>query len=82
MTTVEWFIDFVMTCNGLLARGHKGITLPGNDVAVAPCATAAVTQATLSKKAERIHNRFVESKNGLSLSQIVTLFLSVFVGCR
>ena len=49
-------------------RGHKGITLPGNDVAVA--------------KSKAKTRRFVESKNGLSLSQIVALFLPVFVGCR
>ena len=49
-------------------RGHKVITLSGNDVAVAK-----------SKARKRC---FVESKNGLSLSQIVTLFLPVLVGCR
>ena len=49
-------------------RGHKGITLPGNEVAVE------------KSKAKTCH--FVESNNGLSLSQIVALFLSVFVGCR
>ena len=64
VTTVEWFIDFVM----IYWRGHKGITLLGNNVAV--------------EKSKARTCRFVESKNGLSLSQIVALFLSVFVGCR
>ena len=41
---------------------------PGNKVAV--------------EKSKANTCRFVESKNGLSLSQIVTLFLSVFVGCQ
>ena len=48
--------------------GHKGITLPGNDTAV--------------EKSKAKTCRFVESKNGLSLSQIVTFLLSVSVGCR
>ena len=64
VTTVEWFIDFVM----VYWHGHKGIMLPGNDVAV--------------EKSKVKTCRFVESKNGLSLSQIVALFLSVFVGCQ
>ena len=49
-------------------HSDKGIMLPGND-------------ATVEKsKAKTCH--FVESKNGLSLSQIVALFLSDFDGCR
>ena len=56
VTTVEWFIDFVM----VYWHGHKGIMLPGNDVAV--------------EKSKVKTCRFVESKNGLSLSQIVALF--------
>ena len=43
-------------------RGHKGITLPGNDVAV--------------EKSKANTCGLVESINGLSLSQIVALFLS------
>ena len=41
--------------------GHKGITLPGNDVAV--------------EKTKHKTCRFVESNNGLSLSLIVALSL-------
>ena len=47
-------------------HGHKGITLPGNDIAV--------------EKNSAKTCCFVKSKNGLSLSQIVAVFLSVF--CR
>ena len=64
VTTVEWFVDFAM----VNWRGHKGIALPGNNVAV--------------EKSKAKTCRFVDSKSGLSLSQIVALFLSVFVGCR
>ena len=45
VTTVEWFIDFVM----VYWHGHKGIMLPGNDVAV--------------EKSKVKTCRFVESKN-------------------
>ena len=48
--------------------GHKRDHTAGNDVAV--------------EKSKAKTCRFVESKNRLSLSQIVALFLSVFVGCR
>ena len=45
VSTVEWFIDFVI----VYWCGHKGITLPGNDVAV--------------EKSKAKTCRFVESKN-------------------
>ena len=64
VSTVEWSIDFVI----VYWRGHKGITLPGNDVAVEKCKAKTCC--------------FVESKTRLSLSQIVVLSQSVFVGCR
>ena len=60
-------LSFLLTCNGLLAWSDRDHTA-GNDVAVE------------KSKAETC--RFVESKNRLSLSQIVALFLSAFVGCR
>ena len=49
-------------------HSDKGIMLPGNDATV--------------EKSKAKTCRFVESKNGLLLSQIVALFLSVFVSCQ
>ena len=65
---VSWRLDAVSCMQSSIAyfwlwRGHKLITLPGNNVAVG------------NNNAKTC--RFLESKNGLSLSQIVALFLSL-----